>query len=145
MRISAAEAERLSKPSRNRKAPPRAERDVVRAILAYLRTRPDVTAWRCNSGMAMMRRGKTEQFMPVRFGVPGMSDIIGWKTVVAGCDYNGCVEERFPRFLAIEAKREGQRPSPTQSAFLDQVRRAGGLAVVATKVQDVIDALEGRT
>ena len=101
------------------------EQDTVRAILAYLGAR-GVLAWRNNVG-AVSAGGRF-----VRFGSKGMSDIIG--VLPPRLETNN---RNFGRFLAIEVKRPGQQPTPYQAGFLDQVRKAGGVAFVATSVQDV--------
>ena len=41
------------------------------------------------------------------------------------------------RFCAIEFKRPGGKPTPAQASFLAAVRAAGGLAVVATSLDDL--------
>ena len=110
---------------------PRPEREVQAAILAFLRTVPGVVAWRNNvGGMSGEHKGKR---WSVRFGFPGLSDIIGWKTVTW--------PESCARFLAIECKREGEEPTPAQEAFLYSVHKAGGIAIVARNVDDVARAL----
>jgi hypothetical protein len=48
------------------------------------------------------------------------------------------------RFIAIEVKRPGGRVSPEQERFLERVRAAGGIGLVAYGVDDVIDGLEVR-
>ena len=45
------------------------------------------------------------------------------------------------RFVAIEVKSKTGRPSPEQIAFLADVKRAGGIALVARSLNDVICAL----
>jgi penicillin-binding protein-related factor A (putative recombinase) len=57
----------------------------------------------------------------------GVSDIIG-------C-YKG-------RFFAIEVKRPGRSPTEEQAKFLNQVSRAGGIALTAWCVEHVIVALD---
>lgn len=60
-------------------------------------------------------------------GMPkGISDIIGI--------HRG-------RFLAIEVKRPGNKLSDRQARFLRSVSDAGGIALVAYSVDDVIDGL----
>lgn len=49
------------------------------------------------------------------------------------------------RFLAIEVKSKTGRVSPEQVAFLSEVKRAGGIALVARSVEDVRAALENVT
>lgn len=128
----------------------RPEGEIVTAILGYLKTRRDVVAWRVNSGMAMMP-GRGGKPMPVRFGgMKGMSDVIGWRKyddVDGGASacvpplYHGCEASHIARFLAIEVKRPGQKPTPEQQAFLDLVKAHGGIAFVARSIDDVMKEL----
>ena len=124
---------------RARSAPrvaPRRESEIQREILTYLSLVPGVVAWRNNTG-AMFGEHKGKRWA-VRFGRKGLPDILGFRRTVLGCDYNGCVEEASARFLAIEVKRDPkQKPTPEQAAFLDSVRKAGGIALVASSVDDV--------
>jgi hypothetical protein len=82
-----------------------------------------IYAWRNNTG----RRGK------VSFGKVGSSDIIGifdarWP------DYAG-------HFLAIEVKAPGEKATLEQLQFLAEIAKRGGVAFVATSVEDVIEHL----
>jgi hypothetical protein len=63
----------------------------------------------------------------VRYGWVGCSDIIGFMT-------DG-------RFLAIECKTARGTSTPEQVAFLQTVRAAGGVAILARSVDDVIDGI----
>ncbi|HAR38053.1 MAG TPA: VRR-NUC domain-containing protein [Porphyromonadaceae bacterium] len=94
-------------------------------ILEYLRLR-GVRAWRNNTGAVEREYKGKKRF--IRFGYPGMSDIVG---ILPG-----------GRFLAIEVKREGEKPTPKQQVFLAMVNGAGGLGFVAHEVSDVIFVLE---
>lgn len=147
----------ISRPtiSRGRQIPSRLEREVVREVLAYLKTRPDIVAWRQNSGM--LRGSYKGKDRVIRFGgIPGMADIAGW---VRWCfehwnTEHVCAQARrvpgmlgchsVARALYIECKREGATPSTTQQAFLDLVKDSGGIAVIASDVETVRRALEGR-
>lgn len=127
----------------------RSETEIQSAILEYLAICPGVVAWRNNSRVVNMP-GKGGKMRPVRFGgLAGASDILGW---VDFCRYpnadgaspvpcQGSGAYHVPRFLSIEVKRPGKKPTPVQATFLEMVRAAGGLAVVATCVDDVICAL----
>ena len=98
------------------------ESAVLQQCLAYLHVR-GIFAWRNNIGAA-----KTEDGRFVRFGIPGASDIIG---VLPG-----------GRFLAVECKRStGGRVSDQQKAFLEKIKNAGGLAVIATSLEDLMEAI----
>ena len=100
------------------------ESSVVAEVLRYLESRPDVFAWRNNTGGAY-RPGSR---VPIRFGLRGSGDILG---LIAG-----------GRFLAVECKRPvGGRQSPDQRAFQVRVEALGGLYVLARDVGDVATAL----
>ena len=83
------------------------------AILDYLTLRR-IPAWRTHSA----------RFPPV---TPGVSDIIG---ILPG-----------GRFLAVECKAPGGSCSSAQSAFIGTVRNAGGVAVLAYDLVDVVKLL----
>ena len=53
-------------------------------------------------------------------------------------DVLACVQGRF---VAIEVKRPGRRPTPRQAAELEAIRAAGGIALVATSLDEVVEAL----
>ncbi len=104
----------------------RLERDVLRACLDYLKAR-NIFAWRVNTGA--MRRGKRY----VRFGFPGVSDIIG---ILPG-----------GRFLAVECKSSTGKLSLDQDAFLTAVQLSGGVALwvrSAAELHDKLDAARNK-
>lgn len=105
------------------------ESDVLRTILDYLKVHR-VFHFRCNTGSAQyVRNGKT-QF--VRFGSVGAADIIAV--------YRGCC-------IGIEAKSSYGSQSESQVAFGTELRKAGGIYVVARSLEDVDAVLryvEGR-
>jgi hypothetical protein len=75
-----------------------------------------------------MLPGKGGKSQPVRFGKRGQSDIIGYLP-------DG-------RFLAVETKASDGKPTPEQEAFLEAVRMAGGVAILARSLDDLIAGLE---
>ncbi len=100
------------------------ETALVKAAVEFLRFKGFV-CWRQNVGaVSAMHNGKTRF---IRFGVPGVSDIIG-------CSPEG-------RFLAAEAKVGKNKPSAAQEAFLRDVREAGGIAVVFWNLDDLADGI----
>lgn len=100
---------------------PPLERDVQRAVLAYLRAHPAVLiAGRLNSGSAAMQDGRPVWFHTLGAGAP---DIIG--AMRRGCAW-----------LAIEVKRPGAKPRPEQLDWLRTVADAGGCAGWVTCVED---------
>ena len=110
------------------------EQDIQKAILTQLAYHP-LVAWcgRINSGAAMLPCGRGKM-RPVKFNtIKGCSDIIG--------------QLRDGRFLAIEVKRPPwTRPTDDhereQEAFLNQVKRAGGVAFFATSIEEVRKGLD---
>ena len=105
--------------------PPRSETEIVRGIVGYLRMRPDIElVWRQNVGAATL----PGRF--IRYGAPGQSDVLA-------------VQRPSGRLIAVECKRPGRKPTAAQQAFLDGVNRAGGIAILATCVDDVRQALDG--
>ena len=143
-RLSPTEAAGLAAANRGvrggRRPPSRPEREVVREILKYLGTRTDVTAWRQNSGM--LRGSYKGKERVIRFGgMAGMADIIGWQRERVA--YTGLgVRWIIARFIAIECKGSpSAKPSPHQEAFLNHVHASGGIAILASSVADVVEAL----
>lgn len=97
------------------------ETALVKACLQLLALR-GIPSWRNNSGaLAVGKRF-------VRFGHPGSSDILG-------------ILAPGGRLLAVECKTATGRLSPAQRAFLDNVTRAGGLALVVRDVAQLDRAL----
>lgn len=95
---------------------------VVTAIMEFLGLQ-GIYAWRSNSG-ALHGGGRL-----VRYGKPGAADIIG---ILPG-----------GRFLAIECKAKGEKPTDLQREFIAAIQAHGGLAIVARSVFDVATALPG--
>ena len=134
MRITRAEAAALG---RKRSPRPPKEREIQKAILAFLRTVPGVVAWKSGGGMFRLEyKGKARM---VRMGHRGVSDIIGWRADVSTCQR--CTPSRVALFLAIEVKAARGVLTPEQQAFLDAVKAAGGIAFVARSVSDVAAGL----
>ena len=103
------------------------ETELVKAIREYLGWRQAVTI-RVNSGMKVIKSdesgGKDRVFKGAESGT---SDIIA------------CVGGRY---VAIEAKMPGNKPTRAQQDFLDSVRNFGGIAIVAYNLDDVDAGLD---
>jgi hypothetical protein len=109
------------------------ESAVLEGVLQLLAMHP-LVAWACriNSGAMAIGEGKNKRY--VRFHtMPGMSDVIGQFKASAG--------PLAGRFIAIEAKRLGEKPTPDQQSFLDLVAKSGGFAMCATNAEQVAAAL----
>lgn len=65
--------------------------------------------------------------------VAGLGGLAGRPDLVA------CVQGRF---VALELKRPGGRPTPLQLRRLDEVRAAGGIAAVVHSVEDALRTIE---
>ena len=103
------------------------EAAILRSCLEWLWAQ-GVVCWRNNTGgMVKEYQGKTHF---VRFGKKGSSDILGWLPA-----------DKFPRhpgaFFACETKQPGQRPTPDQQRFLDQVNAGGGVGLWVQSVEEL--------
>lgn len=126
----ASRADEASRPPAFKLKPVTVPESVIKVdALEFLQMHPKV-AWaeRFNTGAGkfIYPDGSTSQF--IRFGFPGLSDILGM--LVGG------------RQLACECKQIGEDPKPHQQAFLDLVNRNGGLGFVARRLDDVVRALD---
>lgn len=89
------------------------EKDIVNAIMKYLKTVPECFAWKEHGGM---------------YGTAGIPDIIA------------CVGGRFYGF---EVKTEKGKPTALQEASIRKINAAGGTAAVVRSVAEVRTLLEG--
>jgi len=99
-------------------------------------SRGRVRLWRNNTGRLRDERGQL-----VTFGLcPGSADLIGYRSVTVTPDMVG---QTLAVFAAVEVKAERGRPTPEQTAFLEHVTAAGGLAGIARSVADAERILGG--
>ena len=70
----------------------------------------------------------------------GISDLIGYSTLVVGPEHVG---QRLAVFAAVEVKSERGRPSAEQTRFLNHIEQAGGKAGIARSVDDAHQILRG--
>jgi hypothetical protein len=121
----------ISAPPRARRKPETLskplERDILSACLKLLSTR-GIPCFRNNTGAFALGDGPSKRFF--RAGTVGSSDILG-------------VIPPSGRFLAIETKRPGEKPTAEQRAFLRAVQDAGGVGLVITDVRELAEALDG--
>jgi hypothetical protein len=68
----------------------------------------------------------------------GSSDEIGWQSIEIT---PAMVGRTIARFLALEVKTPVGRPTPAQSNFIQQVRKAGGAAGIVRSVDDALEIL----
>lgn len=71
-----------------------------------------------------MMRGKYKgKTWAVKLSRPGTADI-------TGCSKDG-------KFIAIECKIKPNKPTQLQEAYLEEIRKRGGIAIVAYSLDDV--------
>lgn len=88
------------------------EKDIVKAIMKYLKTVPRCFAWKEHGEM---------------YGTAGIPDIIA------------CVDGRFYGF---EVKTETGKPTGLQEATIRKILKAGGVAVIVRSVDEVRAVIE---
>lgn len=88
------------------------EKDIVKAIMKYLKTVPCCFAWKEHGGM---------------YGTAGIPDIIA------------CVDGKFYGF---EVKTETGKPTGLQEATIRKILNAGGVAVIVRSVDEVRAIIE---
>lgn len=104
------------------------EKDTQKLLLQWLRLHGVDCCWRQNQGGMKASYNGKERLL--RFAsMPGISDIL------AVLPPDGVL-------LAIEVKREGNKPTVEQQQFLDSVRKSGGVAGVCTSLADLEALLE---
>jgi hypothetical protein len=92
-------------------------------------SRGPVRLWRNNVGALRDENGRL-----VRYGLcPGSADLIGLKRLPSG----------LGRFVALEVKRPGGRPTTEQRNWLATVEEMGGLAAVVRSVEEADALLRG--
>jgi hypothetical protein len=103
------------------------EQEIQKTIIDYLRIKQYVVFKHHSTG-STIRGGKPVFFA---YGEKGISDIIA-------CSTDG-------RFVAIEVKKKGGKPSQEQLEFLARVKDKRGIAILAYSLQDVLDVFENPT
>ncbi len=113
-------------------------------ILRALGSREDTRLFRNQVGGAWMGKphGKILDLTEARFIQCGLAvgsgDLIGWHSVTVTPEMVG---RKLAVFLSVEVKTETGRVRPEQTNWLEQVRKHGGIAVVARSVDDAQKAL----
>lgn len=104
-----------------RKRKKKIETEIQNSICEYL-NELDIPHTRTNSGMGLLRYGG------VMHGAKA-----GWP------DVTGCINGRF---LGIEVKKPGERPTEDQYATLRRIQDKGGLAIWADSLDDTIKLIQ---
>lgn len=110
----------------------RVESTVLGEILRWAGQQPDVTLFRNNVGKLQDATGRW-----VTYGLcVGSADLIGWlKCHVHPIPFRGIPCE-VARFVAIECKMPGKKPTADQAAWLALARAQGCVAGVVTSVAE---------
>ena len=104
------------------------ENIITNAILTYLNCRPHTFAWRNNTTGIYDSRKKCYRSRTGKYNIRGVADILGITNE--------------GRFIAIEVKRPGGRPSREQHDYLSRINALGGIAGIAPSVQDAKKLME---
>lgn len=139
------------------------EKDTQTRILKTFGAHPDIRLWRVNVGLAygygqisgllaVVNRlvtyvahgarvqgiaqsdkvtGLIGKLHPTRYGIEGMSDIQGIGT------YMNKEGRPWARFLGIEVKAPGKKPTPEQVSWGGMVESRGGIWILAYSEEDV--------
>ena len=109
-----------------------AETTLQQQIRLALGTHPQTRLFRNQVGsLPDPRTGRLVTFGLAR----GSADLIGWRTITITPDMVG---HRLAVFTSIEVKTLTGRVRPEQTAWLEAVRGAGGIAGVARSVEDAL-------
>lgn len=100
-------------------------------LIQIAATKLGARLFRNNCGALKDARGQW-----IRFGVanPGGSDFIGWVPVKISQDMVGKV---LPIFTAVEIKTVSGKPTQEQTAFIEAIKKAGGIAGIVRSVSDL--------
>ena len=102
-------------------SPKMPERDIVKAIIDWLNTIPHCRAYRRNTGAAVSTYKGRKRL--IRYNRKGQSDI--WFVL------RGIHGE-------IEVKRQGERPTAEQEAWIAEIRAARGIAFWCDSFDDCV-------
>lgn len=107
------------------------ETDLKRACWTFL-TMKGCTVWIQNQGAVggTYANGK-RRFVKFTHGVEGISDIVG--VMPSG------------RFIAVETKMKGNKPTELQAAFIQRVKASGGLALVIYSLDQLMQEWDALT
>ena len=73
---------------------------------------------------------------PIKYGLhEGSGDLVGWKTIVITTEMVG---QKIAQFVSLEVKTATGTAEPDQITWLNNVRRAGGLAGVVRSPDEAV-------
>ena len=107
------------------------ETTILQRIRLAITSIPGLRLFRNNVGALKDQQGRF-----VQFGLhPGSADLIGWRTVTITPDMVG---RQVAVFASVEVKTADGRVRPDQQNWLEQVRKAGGAAIVARSPEEAV-------
>src|SRR5262249_44758114 len=115
-------------------APPTKESDVLRQVLAF--DPLNLQLWRNTRGRYLHHQSGT--WISYGLGPNGAADCIGYRVIRIAPDMVG---KRVAQFAAVETKAPGEALSAEQETFLDDVRAAGGFAVMVQSAEALARAM----
>lgn len=107
---------------------------ILKQILDYLAAR-HILAFRQNTGAVASEHKGKKRFM--RFGVPGMADILAFVPVQCIDHPDGTSSIRLPCVIWLEVKTATGKQSELQRSFQQQAERHGHRYAVVRSVDDV--------
>ncbi len=112
------------------------EKDLQKHIVEYLRLKgylvvkfPSVGIWKKETG----------SYIPQP--QIGISDLLFWKSEPSGVVLLPLGRGTVRRYGAIEVKIKPRKPTQAQLDFGEQMKRAGGVFIVAYSLEDVVEAV----
>ena len=103
-----------------------------------LLSKGDVRLFRFQCGQFELKDGRR-----ITVGVPGMSDLQGWKSVLVTQDMVG---QRVAIYTALEIKTPGHKTKKErlekQLAFIETVKSHGGIAEMVTSIEQAMETLK---
>jgi hypothetical protein len=126
------------------------EKNVINEILLLLSKFKMGCFFRNNTGVGWAGKASKigndvfiKDARPLRAGlINGSSDIIGWHPMKITPEMVG---KTISVFVAIEVKADKSRPKENQLNFIEQVRKAGGIAGIANVPEDALAILKSNT
>lgn len=113
------------------------EKDIERAILQWLNMMPNIFAWKNHT--TGIYDTKKQTFRPLQnFAFRGISDIIG---VISPTGRLIAIEVKTPETYKIYLKQNTRRATE-QKAFLETVKKYGGVAGIATCIEDAQEIIK---
>jgi len=117
------------------------ETAIVNDIMLAL-SKNGVAIWKNVRGKFRPLHGDQNRVIAAGLLSPGASDLIGLMPITITQDMVG---QRVAVFMAIEVKTSTGSIRPEQTAFIDKIRRYGGISGVARSADDAAELISARS